>query len=560
MAYVSALASIVSYVARTRTSPNFEDWSVIRAGAGTGAGTGHPIVAVRFDGGTSGYPNKWASLYRLIAVFNLSFLAGISPADVYAADVDMTTWDYIDYLGATPNSNLYDATPASYTSIVASDFQNIGSTPMMDDVGTYPYILGIGAMNAAGVGWLQSHMAGGYVAFGVRNVQYDVNDVAPPWAAQSWSYKRTYGGSSSYRAKLTVYYYTLPSVGVMSPYVDVETMKATLRGNLNDTGGASCEVRFRYGEGTLDHETDWVSHGLGEFQSEIDIEPNKSYLYRAEARNFKGTVWAGDIAFDTYKYRDYYGGSLMWANWPRPGGVKLNIPASGLVVVTKEAASFGPNSESNIVFGWFEPTYHDLRGVITIGGLLTERVTTVTATTAVLNAMVTASQYGQIAFEYGLTTAYGTTTPWQPTVPDPAGDHHSWGIYGLTEGQLYHVRAVWRVKTDDTYSYQYGNDVVFVATSKNLYLVTSYPSVLKIGAGAIEKRGKQTMEDISYYVWSIGAHKQYPFIGIYSTPAEVARIEKSRFKGTTTMQGYAYYLSLGGEIAADLKIQTREAK
>lgn len=95
-------------------------------------------------------------------------------------------------------------------------------------------------------------------------------------------------------------------------------------------------------------------------------------------------------------------------------------------------------------------------------GATTGAATAVTATTATLNGVVNPNKEDTTyVFEYGTTTAYGTTTPVQSAVSGNAGKEVSVQVTGLAPGTAYHFRLV---ATNPSGSDQ-GNDAVFTTAA-----------------------------------------------------------------------------------------------
>jgi hypothetical protein len=107
-------------------------------------------------------------------------------------------------------------------------------------------------------------------------------------------------------------------------------------------------------------------------------------------------------------------------------------------------------------------------------GATTGAATKITATTATLNGVVNPNKEDTTyVFEYGTTTAYGSTTPAQPPVSGNAGKDVSVDVTGLTPGTLYHFRLV---ATNPSGSDQ-GNDATFTTQAANYPLPPPPPPV-----------------------------------------------------------------------------------
>ncbi|MBA7601270.1 hypothetical protein ES703_08337 [subsurface metagenome] len=156
---------------------------------------------------------------------------------------------------------------------------------------------------------------------------------------------------------------------------------AKLNGTLNDDGEEACDVRFQYGE-TIAYgiDTEWQSgkESVVAFEQAIaGLSPNKTYHFRAQARNSAGTSYGADRTFTT------------------------------LVAA--------PTVTTDLATG---------RGAIaaTVNGTLNQD----------------GGEACQCGFEWGLDTGYGTTTPPQSK---RTGETFSQVIGGLFPGTTYHFRA-----------------------------------------------------------------------------------------------------------------------
>jgi len=172
---------------------------------------------------------------------------------------------------------------------------------------------------------------------------------------------------------------------------------ATLNGTLDDDGGEACDCGFEYGEttdyGTL---TGTESKETDEtFSQDITgLLPNTTYHYRAIATNSAGTSYGSDRTFTTL----------------------------------------------------IEPT------------ATTDPATSLEKTAATLNGTLDddGGEFCDCGFEYGETTAYGTTTP---TEGKETGETFSQAISGLTPGKHYHFRAI----ATNSAGTSYGSDRSFFA-------------------------------------------------------------------------------------------------
>jgi hypothetical protein len=155
---------------------------------------------------------------------------------------------------------------------------------------------------------------------------------------------------------------------------------AVLNGQLVDDGGLPCQVQFEWGYDTsYGNTTPLVSAGIGPFSAPLaGLTRYTIYHYRAVAINAHGTSYGADVEFDTL---------------------------IGPPTVETDAAS-------NLLM-----TSANLNGTLSDDG-------------------------GDIAcqarFNYGTTTALGTTTPWQPVLIRQA---FSESLTFLIPGTIYYFRA-----------------------------------------------------------------------------------------------------------------------
>ena len=156
-----------------------EAWATIRAGAGVSAGVTNsvwPFIDMR----ASATANQWQMLGRSIFTFDTGPLG--AGASVSAATVDLygEGAQTFDNLAVTPNIDIYAATPASDTTLAASDYAQIGTVSQTGSPIAY------GSWNGAGYNTFTLSVftainAGGITRLGCRNANYDVANVAPAW-------------------------------------------------------------------------------------------------------------------------------------------------------------------------------------------------------------------------------------------------------------------------------------------------------------------------------------------------------------------------------------------
>ena len=140
---------------------------------------------------------------------------------------------------------------------------------------------------------------------------------------------------------------------------------------------------------------------------------------------------AGSFYGQFFTINSYALGSL-WANWPQIGGVKTNIPYSGWCCVAGrdaelDVAFYVP--PGGVVFDPIPPT------------VTTDPATDVVQELATLNGTLDldGGEACNCGFEWGLTVAYGNTTP---TQSKGTGESFSQVITGLSPGTTYHFRAL----------------------------------------------------------------------------------------------------------------------
>jgi hypothetical protein len=199
-----------------------------------------------------------------------------------------------------------------------------------------------------------------------------------------------YGSDKTFKTKKEI---DTPEVTTKSAS-SVTTTSATLNGNLDDTGGETCQVWFEYGTTTpYGYSTPKQSKSsTGSFSKGISgLKDDTTYHFRAVASNSKGTDYGSDKTFKT--------------------GKEIDPPE----VTTKSASS-------------------------------------ITTTSATLNGNLddTGGETCQIWFEWGLTTSYGHSTTKQSKSSTGA---FSAGVSGLNPETTYHFRAVAKNSKGTVYGY-----------------------------------------------------------------------------------------------------------
>jgi len=190
-------------------------WADLVAAVGSGANDGSAYLAIiHMECGSD--TDRYAALGRGILLFDTSAI----PTGAVIISAILSLYgsgkaDNGDPTGWLPDINIYAASPALDTQLVAGDFDSLGSTPFCDTP------IGYNDWNIAGYNDFALNAAGkaailktGITKLGVRNANYDVAGVAPTW-------QYIYGGNldsywfncycaeqgNGYKPKLTITYY-----------------------------------------------------------------------------------------------------------------------------------------------------------------------------------------------------------------------------------------------------------------------------------------------------------------------------------------------------------------
>lgn len=166
-----------------------EIWADLISGAGTGASD--TITANSIYLYSSSTTNQWQDLARCVLLFDTSGLSG--GAIISAAVISLRGYEKQDQLSATPDMNVYTSNPASNTAVVGADYGAFGAVAQCDTPLTYANWNTSGYndfdLNSTGIGNIN---ATGISKFGLRNANYDVAAVAPPWLSVQLSVMRGY--------------------------------------------------------------------------------------------------------------------------------------------------------------------------------------------------------------------------------------------------------------------------------------------------------------------------------------------------------------------------------
>jgi hypothetical protein len=184
-----------------RNNSGTEPWATIIAGAGTyadptgGVNTTMGFAASETSGG-------WTWHCRSFYLFNT---ATIGTDIINSATLSIVGQGRSDSgTAVTPNVDIYTATPASNTNLVATDYGQVGSTSQTGSPVAYASLTSDSStfvdftFNATGIGNINKS---GISKFAARNANYDVAATAPTWSSGSEHYWNTLAadtvGSSS---------------------------------------------------------------------------------------------------------------------------------------------------------------------------------------------------------------------------------------------------------------------------------------------------------------------------------------------------------------------------
>jgi hypothetical protein len=180
---------------------------VIRAGAGTYADNSWFYASFGEGAGSA-----WETLSRSIVLFDTSSLAG---AVIASVSLLVTLSFGQDSANNDPSYNVYGATPASPTLVVAADFAQCGSDAFCNTAWT-PTLAEGGGVNTSshtfslnGLG-LAAINTTGYTALSFRDTLYDVGAAVPAWADGSGSSGVTIDRSTGF--SLSINYTVLKSL------------------------------------------------------------------------------------------------------------------------------------------------------------------------------------------------------------------------------------------------------------------------------------------------------------------------------------------------------------
>jgi len=183
-----------------------ETWANIRTGNADSVSQENALIS-NLQGDSGLGTGFWRRLSRTFLLFDTSSLP--TSSTITTGTLSIYGNDKFDGGGFSPDVNIYDATPASNTNILTTDFTNIGSTAQCDTTITYAnwtisdyndFVL-----NSTGISNIDKS---GVSKFGARNATNDAANVEPTWST-GFSYLRCYltnGVGLSNDPKLVVNY------------------------------------------------------------------------------------------------------------------------------------------------------------------------------------------------------------------------------------------------------------------------------------------------------------------------------------------------------------------
>ena len=222
--YPDAHPETSSVDGRVYTTLDNTAWNTLQGGGGS---FGADTSTVDYVGFISGSVSDWNSISRSIILF---YITGIS-GTITGATLSLKASTKVDDNAAAPTLNIYSASPASNTEIVAGDYDSLGSVPFCDTPITYAgwsagykaFVLNEDGLAAIAIGQVAK--------FGVRTANYDVPNTEPPRGGNSkFTLMRFYDSEkgADYKPKLVVTYTPPP------PPPDAPTSLTVTKGTHTD--------------------------------------------------------------------------------------------------------------------------------------------------------------------------------------------------------------------------------------------------------------------------------------------------------------------------------------
>ncbi len=301
MAHLNLLPSLTGGTAST-WSGSGALWATLVEDVGNFLWTNGRTLYIR---STLSSTDRWLELFRVILVFDLSTLP-VDAVITYAAFTPKVGGG--DPLNIQPDICVYLAHPTSYTVLASTDYNKSKYDLLpLTAILTWEEIPQPAAfielpLNTDGKAALLA-AAGGKIAFGLREVNYDVGEVAPAWSAGALEDYIYFTWVYSSDRILKIRWKSIPTVST-NDVTNIALTTATLNGILDDDGEVTTNVRFEYGLDTgYGTYTDWqAGMSEGAFSAGIaGLLPGRTYHYRAIATNAYGQVYGADAEFTTLK-------------------------------------------------------------------------------------------------------------------------------------------------------------------------------------------------------------------------------------------------------------------
>jgi len=172
------------------TALGAESWATTRAGGGDGVSV---IAATTW--GVVGYEaasteNLWGSLRKSGYTMTVTRGAEDLPegATISAAVFSIYGYSKDDLTSSTPDINVYSFAPATANSIVAGDFDSLGTTAYSSTIAYADWNTSAYnnfTLNSTGISAIPSST--GYFKIGARNANHDVANSAPNWVSGQYS-------------------------------------------------------------------------------------------------------------------------------------------------------------------------------------------------------------------------------------------------------------------------------------------------------------------------------------------------------------------------------------
>ncbi len=300
-------------------------WLSLRAGAGTHSGDSDNVFAVRFDSDAS--TDLWKNIYRSILLFDTSSL---SNEDIITkVQLILVGSTRVNTLGIVIKLGVVSSFPASNIGLVPGDFDSLGVTLLSNKIASDVWSVGgDNTFTLTGVG-RASISKTGITRLGLRETEYDIAAVAPPWSSNkliSLEIKSADAGGSN-RPRLVVTHGTLLYVTTQE-CTDTIAEKTTGHGTLIRKGSSPVTEHGHVWDTSPNPTTanskteNGAKPNLGQFTSDITgILPDTTYFVAAYATNTEGTFYGDDVTIgsgstigrrDWWVERDEF---HFWSEW-----------------------------------------------------------------------------------------------------------------------------------------------------------------------------------------------------------------------------------------------------